>query len=71
MRLRWSHRAQRDLDAIFDYIAADNPTAALGGGGRRGRELSDRAESVRRVGEGQPSNFSTTMSMNSAARKSR
>ena len=28
MRIRFTRRAQADLDAIFRYIAADNPTAA-------------------------------------------
>lgn len=27
-RLRWSERASRDLEAIGDFIAADNPAAA-------------------------------------------
>lgn len=27
-RLRWSRRAEADLEAIHDYIAADNPVAA-------------------------------------------
>lgn len=26
--LRWTERARKDLDAIGDYIAADNPAAA-------------------------------------------
>ncbi|MFT5432820.1 MAG: toxin ParE1/3/4, partial [Myxococcota bacterium] len=30
MKVEWSARAVRDLDAIFDYIALDNPVAALG-----------------------------------------
>ncbi|MCB9540363.1 MAG: type II toxin-antitoxin system RelE/ParE family toxin [Myxococcales bacterium] len=29
MTLRWSLQARRDLDAIFDYIAEDDPAAAL------------------------------------------
>ena len=29
MKLRWSPQALRDLDAIFDYIAENNLTAAL------------------------------------------
>ncbi len=29
MRLEWSHSAQADRDAIFDYIEADNPQAAI------------------------------------------
>ncbi len=29
MRVAWSARAVRDLDAIFDYIALDDPVAAL------------------------------------------
>lgn len=27
-RLEWSRRAERDLGAIHDYIAGDNPKAA-------------------------------------------
>lgn len=42
MKLRWSHQALRDLDAIFDYIAADNPTTAL----RWIRRLQARAEAA-------------------------
>lgn len=29
MRLSWSRRAHHDVDAIEDYIAQDNPVAAL------------------------------------------
>ena len=29
MRLIWSPRARRNLDEILDYLASDNPTAAL------------------------------------------
>ncbi|MCB9730612.1 MAG: type II toxin-antitoxin system RelE/ParE family toxin [Deltaproteobacteria bacterium] len=29
MKVRWSRLALRDLDAIFDYIARDDPSAAL------------------------------------------
>jgi toxin ParE1/3/4 len=29
MRVEWSARAVQDLNAIFDYIALDNPVAAL------------------------------------------
>lgn len=29
MRLEWSHFALSDRDAIFDYIEADNPAAAV------------------------------------------
>lgn len=40
MKVRWSHRALQDLDAIFDHIALDNPAAAL----RWVRRLQERAE---------------------------
>jgi toxin ParE1/3/4 len=30
MRLEWSALASEDRDAIFDYIEADNPSAAIG-----------------------------------------
>ncbi len=42
MKLRWSNQASRDLDAIFDYIAVDNPDAAL----RWVRRLQARAEAA-------------------------
>ena len=29
MKLRWSAHSLRELEAIIEYIAADNPTAAL------------------------------------------
>jgi len=29
MELHWTPRAMNDRDAIYDYIAQDNPTAAL------------------------------------------
>jgi addiction module RelE/StbE family toxin len=29
MRLEWSHLAQADREAIFDYIEADSPQAAV------------------------------------------
>ena len=29
MKLRWSANSLRELEAIIEYIAADNPTAAL------------------------------------------
>jgi toxin ParE1/3/4 len=29
MRLEWSHLAQADRDAIFDYIEADSPQTAI------------------------------------------
>lgn len=29
MKLRWSAQSLRELEAIIEYIAADNPTAAL------------------------------------------
>ncbi len=29
MRIDWRPKAERDLDAIIDYIAADNPRAAV------------------------------------------
>lgn len=29
MRLEWSHGARDDRDAIFDYIEAENPRAAV------------------------------------------
>jgi toxin ParE1/3/4 len=29
MRLEWSHYARSDRDAIFDYIEAENPRAAV------------------------------------------
>jgi toxin ParE1/3/4 len=34
MRLEWSHFAQADRDAIFDYIEADSPQAAITVDGR-------------------------------------
>ena len=42
MKLRWSPQALRDLDAIFDYIAEDNPPAAL----RWVRRLQTKAEAA-------------------------
>ena len=30
MRLEWSAHASEDRDAIFNYIEADNPSAAIG-----------------------------------------
>jgi plasmid stabilization system protein ParE len=30
MRLRWDRRAIKDIQAIYAYIAADNPKAATG-----------------------------------------
>ena len=29
MKIDWRPKAERDLDAIVDYIAVDNPTAAV------------------------------------------
>ena len=42
MKLRWSSQALRDLDTIFDYVAADDPRAALGWV----RRLQDKAEAA-------------------------
>lgn len=38
-RLRWSHRAEADLESIYSYIAADDPVAAA----RWVEKLMDRA----------------------------
>lgn len=38
-RLRWSHRAETDLESIYSYIAADDPAAAA----RWVEKLMDRA----------------------------
>jgi addiction module RelE/StbE family toxin len=34
MRIEWSAAASEDRDTIFDYIEADNPSAAIGGDDR-------------------------------------
>ena len=42
MRLRWTKRAERDLDEIADYIGADSPAAAA----RVVLELIDQVEKL-------------------------
>lgn len=42
MRLRWTRRAERDLDEIAEYIGQDSPAAA----GRVVLELIDQVESL-------------------------
>ena len=44
MRVRFTHRAQRDLAEIYDYISQDNPTIASRFVARlieRAREIGD------------------------------
>jgi addiction module RelE/StbE family toxin len=42
LRLRWTHLAERDLDAIAEYIGQDSPAAAA----RVVLELIDQAEDL-------------------------
>jgi toxin ParE1/3/4 len=52
LRLRWTRLAERDLDAIADYIGQDSPAAAA----RVVLELIERAETLlsRHAGLGRP-----------------
>jgi plasmid stabilization system protein ParE len=43
VRVRFTRRATAQLDAIFDYIARDNPTAAAASS----RAIEDRVPSLR------------------------
>jgi toxin ParE1/3/4 len=52
VNVRWSRRAQRDLEAIYAYIALDSPTAAAGVIERllaRGEDLGSFPESGRSI----------------------
>jgi addiction module RelE/StbE family toxin len=41
MRIEWSAPASEDRDAIFDYVEADNPSAAIGVDNRIREQVGD------------------------------